>query len=160
MKMLYGTLFVAAMAGATSLASAQTVAPPNASFADEFAAWQRLTSANPAYRVAAPVLGQPAADPIVHPATMAERKALFQSEESAWQAASRSATAPDEPPVQAATSLRNQPRESLAQRELEFAEQEQTYQQLTSGNAVYRQPTSLVVTVPRAVAGSPAPPAS
>jgi len=76
-KSLLRTLISVAFTATASIASAQTAAPPNASFADEFAAWQRLVSSNPAYRVAAPDVRQPAADPVPRPATLADARFLF-----------------------------------------------------------------------------------
>jgi len=138
-KSLLRALISVAFTAAASLASAQTAAPPNASFADEFAAWQRLVSSNPAYRVAAPDVRQPAADPVPRPATLADRKALFNAEESAWQAESRSDTPPEPTAVQAANQ-RKSAHEPLAQRAQEFADTVRTDQQLSSSNPTYRQP--------------------
>lgn len=87
---------------------------------------------------------------------MAGREALFQQEESAWQVASQSDTAPDATPAMTVASPLRPRHESLGQREVKFAQQEQSYQQLVSGNAMYRQPASLAVTLPPAIAGSPA----
>ena len=129
---LLRTLLSVAFTTTAAIASAQTAASPNASFADELAAWQRLVSSNPAYRVSAPDVRQPAADPVPRPATLAERKTLFNAEENAWQAESRSDSPPE--PTAQASNQRRPAHESLAQRAKEFADTERAYQQLSSGN--------------------------
>jgi hypothetical protein len=152
-KSLLSTL--TALALTAPLASAQTAAPPNASFADEFAAWQRLSSSNPAYRASQPDVTQPAADPVPRPATLAERKALFNAEENAWQAESRSDTPPEPTAVQAANQ-RKPGREPLAQRVQEFADTERTDQQLSSSNPAYQRPTPAVSVPETGTVASPA----
>jgi hypothetical protein len=131
MKSLRIPLLGAAFAGIASIASANAMAAPYASFSDMEADWQRLSSPGTAWQNPQRNLSQAPADPVERAATPSDRAARFQQEENAWQAESRSDNPPAQPPAQAQVA-RGAARATSAQRSRDFADTERTDQQLST----------------------------